>query len=116
VAGDRARGEVASTHIFYSRDDAGTDWHHEVLDHLGMSASGCSVTDINSDGRLDVVLIGSATANIKWYENLGPDEQWPWDSSQRQWSSRSTCGRGMRILGFIIGSNADLRWLQVLQP
>jgi len=75
VAGDRARGEVASTHIFYSRDDAGTDWHHEVLDHLGMSASGCSVTDINSDGRLDVVLIGSATANIKWYENLGPDER-----------------------------------------
>ena len=42
---------------------------------FGMSASGCSVTDINSDGRLDVVLIGSATANISWYENLGPDEQ-----------------------------------------
>jgi hypothetical protein len=40
-----------------------------------MSASGCSVTDINSDGRLDVILIGSATANIKWYENLGSRER-----------------------------------------
>ncbi len=73
VAGDRAKGEIASSHIFYSQDDAGAQWHHEILDHLGMSASGCSVADIDGDGRLDIVLIGSATANIKWYENLGPD-------------------------------------------
>jgi FG-GAP repeat len=75
VAGDRARGEVASAHVFYAKNDAATDWHHEVLDYLGMSASGCSVADINSDGRLDVILIGSATANIKWYENLGSGER-----------------------------------------
>ncbi|MDA2924919.1 VCBS repeat-containing protein [Acidobacteria bacterium AH-259-L09] len=71
VAGDRGRGEIASSHIFYAQDDAGTQWQHEVLDHLGMSASGCSVADINGDGRLDIVQIGSATENIKWYENLG---------------------------------------------
>ena len=73
VAGDRAKGEISSAHIFYAQDDAGAQWHHEILDHLGMSASGCSVADINGDGRLDIVLIGSATANIKWYENLGSD-------------------------------------------
>ncbi len=73
VAGDRAKGKISSAHIFYAQDDAGAQWHHEVLDHLGMSASGCSVADINSDGRLDIVLIGGATANIKWYENLGSD-------------------------------------------
>jgi hypothetical protein len=73
VAGDRARGKVASSHLFYAQDDAGAQWRHEVLDHLGMSASGCSVADINSDGRPDIVMIGGATANIKWYENLGPD-------------------------------------------
>ncbi len=71
VAGDRAKGEIASAHVFYSLDEAGAKWHHEELDHLGMSASGCQVADINGDGRPDIVMIGGATANIKWYENLG---------------------------------------------
>lgn len=71
VAGDRAKGEVSSSHIFYAQDDGGSQWRHEILDPLGMSASGCAVTDVNGDGRLDIVQIGGATANIKWYENLG---------------------------------------------
>jgi hypothetical protein len=28
--------------------------------------------DLNGDGRPDIACIGSATANLKWYENLGP--------------------------------------------
>ena len=75
VAGDRAKGEIASSHVFYSQDDAGSQWRHEILDPMGMSASGCSVVDINRDGRLDIVQIGGATANIKWYENLGSREK-----------------------------------------
>ena len=71
VAGDRAKGQVSSAHIFYSMDDAGANWDHRILDHMGMSASGCAVADINGDGRPDVVLIGAATNNIKWYENTG---------------------------------------------
>ena len=43
-----------------------------MLDEKGMSASGCQLSDINGDGKLDIVMIGGATANIKWYENLGP--------------------------------------------
>lgn len=75
VAGDRAKGKVSSSHVFYSQDDQGTTWTHEVLDSMGMSASGCQVTDINGDGRPDIVMIGGATHNIKWYENLGPNAQ-----------------------------------------
>ncbi len=71
VAGDRARGEIASSHVFFAQDDHGAMWHHEVLDPLGMSASGCAVADLNGDGRADIVQIGGATQNIKWYENLG---------------------------------------------
>jgi len=71
VAGDRARGKPGSVHIFYAQDDAGAQWSHQTLDPLGMSGSGCGVADINGDGRLDVVLIGSATGNLKWYENTG---------------------------------------------
>ena len=72
VAGDRAKGKVSSSHIFYAQDDQGSKWRHEILDEMGMSASGCQVSDINGDGRPDIVMIGGATANIKWYENLGP--------------------------------------------
>lgn len=71
VAGDRAKGKVASSYIFYSTSDSGAEWRQEELDHMGMSASGCQVADINGDGRPDVVMIGGATHNIKWYENLG---------------------------------------------
>lgn len=71
AAGDRGRGKPASAHVFYSEDDAGMRWRHEVLDNMGMSASGCAVTDMNADGRPDIVMIGGATANIKLYENLG---------------------------------------------
>jgi hypothetical protein len=72
VAGDRARGNISTSHVFYAQDDTGANWRHEVLDSMGMSASGCQVADINGDGRLDIVMIGGATTNIKWYENLGP--------------------------------------------
>jgi len=71
VAGDRAKGKISSAHVFYAQDDKGEQWHHEVLDPMGMSASGCQVADINGDGRPDIVMIGGATHNIKWYENLG---------------------------------------------
>lgn len=71
VAGDRARGKIAGSHVFYAQDDSGAEWRHEDLDPLGMSASGCAVADINGDGRADIVQIGGATKNIKWYENLG---------------------------------------------
>jgi hypothetical protein len=42
-----------------------------ILDEMGMSASGCQTADINKDGRMDIVMIGGGTHNIKWYENLG---------------------------------------------
>jgi hypothetical protein len=29
------------------------------------------VADINGDGRPDIIMIGGATHNIKWYENMG---------------------------------------------
>jgi hypothetical protein len=71
VAGDRARGKVSTSHVFYSTDATGTKWVHEELDHMGMSASGCEIADINGDGKPDIVMIGGATHNIKWYENMG---------------------------------------------
>jgi hypothetical protein len=44
-------------------------WTRHVVDDGGMAAAGCAVADLNGDKRPDVVCIGTATANVKWYEN-----------------------------------------------
>jgi len=36
-----------------------------------MAAASCASADLDRDGRTDVVCIGTATANLKWYRNLG---------------------------------------------
>lgn len=70
VAGYRAAG--AKLYLYYSSDASGKTWHRETIDPNGMTAAGCDTADLNADGRVDLVCIGSRTANIKWYENLGP--------------------------------------------
>ena len=37
---------------------------------LGHPGGDLSAADLNQDGHPDVVCIGSATANLKWYENI----------------------------------------------
>ena len=36
-----------------------------------IAAAACAIADLNQDGRPDIACIGSSTANLKWYENLG---------------------------------------------
>jgi hypothetical protein len=44
-------------------------WTRSVIDdHI--TAAGCAVADLNGDGRIDLVCIGSATADLIWYENV----------------------------------------------
>ena len=69
IAGFRGRGR--SVFVYYADDAKGGHWSKRVLDDGGMAAAACAVTDLNGDGRTDVACIGSATANLKWYENLG---------------------------------------------
>ena len=53
----------------YSANADGTRWTRMTLDEGGMAAAGCAAVDLNADSRVDVVCIGTATANLKWYEN-----------------------------------------------
>ena len=62
------RGQGRSVQIYYSDGDR---WTREKLDDGGMAAAACAVADLNGDKRIDVACIGSATANLKWYENAG---------------------------------------------
>jgi len=70
IAGFRGKGR--SVYIYWSEDALGTRWTRRVLDAGGMAAAGCTVADLNVDARPDIACAGAATANLKWYENLGP--------------------------------------------
>jgi len=65
------RGQGRSVYIYTSEDPRGNRWSRHVLDDGGMGAAGCAVADLNGDGRPDIACIGTATTNLKWYENLG---------------------------------------------
>jgi hypothetical protein len=62
------RGQGRSVFVYYSE---GGKWTRVPLDAGDMAAAACAVGDLNGDKRIDVVCIGTATANLKWYENLG---------------------------------------------
>ncbi|MDR3717387.1 MAG: VCBS repeat-containing protein [Bryobacteraceae bacterium] len=64
VAGFRKGHSV----VLYRSDQKG-EWTRSVIDDH-MAAAGCAVADLNGDGRIDLVCIGSATANLVWYENV----------------------------------------------
>jgi hypothetical protein len=66
------RGEGRSVNIYYAKDAKADKWTKSVLDQGGIAAAACATADLNGDGRIDIACIGSATANLKWYENKGP--------------------------------------------
>jgi hypothetical protein len=51
-------------------DAAGTKWERFTIDAGGMGAAGLVVADLTGSGRPGLVASGSATNNVKWYENL----------------------------------------------
>jgi len=65
IAGYRGQGRS----VYLYRNSGGT-WKRESLDNGGMAAAACAAGDLNGDKRVDIVCIGSATSNLKWYENI----------------------------------------------
>ena len=45
-------------------------WERRTVDAGPIAAAACAAADLNGDGRIDLTCIGSATANLKWYENV----------------------------------------------
>jgi hypothetical protein len=63
------RGKARGVNVYYANGSKGDRWVNHPLDKGGIAASSCAVADLNADGRPDIVCIGSATANLTWYEN-----------------------------------------------
>ena len=72
VAGFRGKPQRVYIYKFDNKS-----WNRQILDDGDMSAAACAVADLNGDGKLDIACIGSATHNLKWYENLGPAKSTP---------------------------------------
>ena len=73
VAGYRGGGGGVNIYRFTGGakpSGSASDWTKIVLDQKGMAAAGCALAHLNADNRLDLACIGTATANLKWYENL----------------------------------------------
>jgi hypothetical protein len=64
------RGKGTSLHVYHAAHSTGAKWERQTLD-TNMAAACLAVSDINGDGRPDLVAIGASTGNITWYENLG---------------------------------------------
>jgi hypothetical protein len=67
VAG--CRGAGGQVNLYLRRGKA---WVKQPLETGTMAAASCAVADFNADGRPDLACIGSASANLKWYENVTP--------------------------------------------
>ena len=68
IAGQRGG---ARSLMLYTASADGVSWTRRALDEGGMAGAGCAAADLNADKRVDIVCIGTATANLKWYENVG---------------------------------------------
>ena len=67
IVGERGGGR--SVYLYRVANGQQDTWTRQAIDDGHMAAAGCAVADLNGDRRLDVVCIGTATANLKWYEN-----------------------------------------------
>jgi hypothetical protein len=68
VAGER--GGRHSVYLYEAIPGGRGRWSKQALDDGGMAAAGCAVADLNGDLKPDVTCIGTATANLRWYENV----------------------------------------------
>jgi hypothetical protein len=54
--------------VYLYREQKGA-WAKQIVDEGGIAAASCVAADLDSDGRIDLACIGSATQNLVWYRN-----------------------------------------------
>lgn len=70
-------------------------------------AAGCAIADMNADKKMDLVCIGTATANLKVYENT--------DRQGRDWLAGGSMSDRREFLKFLAGSPLLLAYPALLE-
>ncbi len=63
--------EECVVYVFHPLDAAGEKWEKKVLDDKGMGSEDAICSDLNGDGKVDIVAVGRSTKNVKIYWNEG---------------------------------------------
>lgn len=65
------RGSGGAVYVYSALDETGEKWERQTLARKDLAAAACAVADLNGDRRPDISCIGSSTANLVWFENIG---------------------------------------------
>jgi hypothetical protein len=63
--------EDAIVYLLHPLDTAGQKWEKQILDARGLGSEDVVCTDLNGDGRSDIIGVGRSTKNVKIYWNEG---------------------------------------------
>jgi len=65
------RVEDAAVYLLHPLDRAGEKWEKQVLDAKGLGSEDVICSDLDGDGRSDIIGVGRSTKNVKVYWNEG---------------------------------------------
>jgi len=58
-------------YVFHPLDSSGEKWDKKVLDEKGLGSEDIVCSDLNGDGKIDIIGVGRSTKNVKIYWNEG---------------------------------------------
>lgn len=73
VRDDPAKGDTFTqrrgVRIYKALDDKGAKWQRQIVDNGGVAVEDLTTSDLDGDGRADIVAVGRATKNVRIYFN-----------------------------------------------
>ncbi|HEX3869292.1 MAG TPA: VCBS repeat-containing protein, partial [Pirellulales bacterium] len=69
VRDNKSKTVLSGLRIYDPQDASGRQWSRHLFDAGGVAIEDLAATDLNGDGRIDIVASGRATKNVKIYWN-----------------------------------------------
>jgi hypothetical protein len=60
-------GEQCGIRIYHAQDSSGEKWDRQLVDSGGVAVEDALVTDLDGNGKADIVAVGRATGNVRIY-------------------------------------------------
>ena len=62
-------GQRRGVRIYKASDGKGAKWTRHIIDSGGVAVEDLAATDLDNDGRIDIVAVGRQTGNCRIYWN-----------------------------------------------